>query len=65
MLNFDFQSGVHTAEEVEKLLIKQALIHTEGNISQAAKLIGMQRSSLRYRIDRYDLAGFISELVDK
>ncbi|MGE3107779.1 MAG: sigma-54-dependent transcriptional regulator [Phycisphaerales bacterium] len=59
---FDFENGVHTADEVEKLLIQQALEHTRGNVSRAAKLIGLQRSSLRYRIERYQLDGYIAEV---
>jgi len=54
-LSFDFESGPHTAEEIERILMIQALEHTGGNVSQAAKLIGMQRSSFRYRMDRFGL----------
>ncbi len=61
-LVFDFQTGIHTAEAVEKLLIQQALEYTKGNVSRAAKLIGLQRSSLRYRIERYQLDPFIAEV---
>ncbi len=59
---FDFQRGVHTVTEVEKELIKQALKHTRGNVSRAAKLIGMQRSSIRYRIERYGLDQYVLEV---
>ncbi|MCA9304151.1 MAG: sigma-54-dependent Fis family transcriptional regulator [Phycisphaerales bacterium] len=54
-LRFDFRAGVHTASEVERELMEQALRHTGGNVSAAAKLIGMQRSSFRYRLERYDI----------
>lgn len=54
-LRFDFEQGVHTANEVEKRLMLQALEHTNGNVSKAARLIGMQRSSFRYRIERYNI----------
>jgi two-component system, NtrC family, response regulator AtoC len=64
-LVFDFQHGVHTAAEVEKELIMQALRHTRGNVSRAAKLIAMQRSSLRYRIDRYQLESFVVEVAGR
>jgi transcriptional regulator with GAF, ATPase, and Fis domain len=60
-IRFDFTSGPHTAEEVEKLLMMQALEFTSGNVSRAAKLIGMQRSSFRYRIDRYNLSQYVLE----
>ncbi len=62
-LVFDFDHGVHTAEEVEKQLILQALARTRGNVSRAARLISMQRSSLRYRIERYNLHEFVQELT--
>jgi DNA-binding NtrC family response regulator len=54
-LRFDFESGIHSANEVEKQLMLQALEHTNGNVSKAARLIGMQRSSFRYRIERYNI----------
>ncbi len=60
-LVFDFINGVHTAEEVEKTLMIQALRFTHGNVSRAAKLIGMQRSSFRYRIERYALVPYVLE----
>lgn len=64
-LVFDFENGPHLAEEVERELIMQALRHTHGNVSRAAKLIGMQRSSLRYRIDRYSLESFVAEVASR
>jgi DNA-binding NtrC family response regulator len=60
-LIFDFEAGTHTAEEVERALIVQALEHCRGNVSRAAKLIGMNRGSLRYRIERYALEGAVQE----
>lgn len=62
-LRFDFEAGPHTADEVEKELMLQALERTRGNVSRAARLIGMQRSSFRYRVERYGLEGKIQELV--
>ncbi len=62
---FDFEDGVHRAEEVEKELMAQALAHTGGNVSSAARLIGMQRSSFRYRIERYGLDEMIQELAQR
>lgn len=64
-LRFDFHGGPHTAEEVEKLLMTQALEHTRGNVSKAARLIGMQRSSFRYRVDRYGLTPLLQELAGR
>lgn len=54
-LVFDFQRGPHTAEAVERELIVQALKEARGNVARAARLIGMQRSSIRLRIEKYGL----------
>lgn len=64
-LLFDFKNGPHSAEEVERLLMLQALSHTGGNVSKAARLIGMQRSSFRYRIERYGIEEQIREIVER
>ncbi|GEM_PF-5179789 len=47
------------------MLMLQALEHTRGNVSKAARLIGMQRSSFRYRIDRYGLGAAVQEIVSR
>ncbi len=62
-LTFDFARGSFSAEAVEERLIREALRHERGNVSRAAKLLGMNRSSLRYRIERYRLDQFIQELA--
>jgi two-component system response regulator AtoC len=64
-LTFDFDAGVHKAEDVEKELIVQSLRRTHGNVSKAAKLIGMQRSSFRYRIERYGLQELVQEIASR
>lgn len=64
-LRFDFRDGRHTAEAVERELIVQALRHTNGNVSKAARLIRMQRSSLRYRIERLELESLVKELAQR
>jgi DNA-binding NtrC family response regulator len=64
-LTFDFEHGTHRAADVEKELIMQALRFTRGNVSRAAKLIGMQRSSVRYRIDRYGLEQYVVEIANR
>ncbi len=64
-LAFDFEHGLHRADEVERELIIQALRRTHGNVSKAAKLIGMQRSSLRYRIDRFGLDTLVQEIASR
>jgi transcriptional regulator with GAF, ATPase, and Fis domain len=61
----DFENGPHKADEIERLLMLQALEHTGGNVSKAARLIGMQRSSFRYRIERYNLENQVREIVER
>jgi DNA-binding NtrC family response regulator len=64
-LVFDFEQGIHTVEEVERALLRQALERTRGNVSRAARLVGMQRSSFRLRIDRYKLYEYVSEVAGR
>ncbi len=64
-LVFDFDHGPHRADEIERELIVQALRWTRGNVSKAAKLIGMQRSSLRYRIERFGLDPLVQEIASR
>jgi DNA-binding NtrC family response regulator len=40
---------------VELGLIRQALARTDGNVTQAAKLLGLTRDTLRYRMEKHGL----------
>jgi DNA-binding NtrC family response regulator len=42
-------------EEVERNLVQQALERTDWNVTQAARLLGLSRDTLRYRIEKYKL----------
>jgi DNA-binding NtrC family response regulator len=42
-------------EAVEGFLIKKAMARTDGNVSQAAKALGLSRSALYRRLQRYGL----------
>ncbi|NTV51821.1 MAG: sigma-54-dependent Fis family transcriptional regulator [Candidatus Firestonebacteria bacterium] len=42
-------------ETVEKRLIREALAQCDGVQAQAAKLLGIQRSTLQYKLQKYDL----------
>ena len=42
-------------EEVERLLIRKALARAEGKVTEAAKQLGLSRSALYRRLDKYDL----------
>ena len=43
-------------EELEKQLVVQALQRSGGNQTRAAKLLGMNRDQIRYRIEKFDLS---------
>ena len=42
-------------DEVERLLIQKALARYNGNVSHAAKALGLSRSALYRRLERYRL----------
>jgi DNA-binding NtrC family response regulator len=42
-------------EDVEKILVQKALERCQGNISQAAQALGLSRSALYRRLERYDV----------
>jgi two-component system NtrC family response regulator len=42
-------------EAVEKGLLQQALARSSGNQSAAARLLGISRYALRYRMEKFDL----------
>jgi two-component system, NtrC family, response regulator AtoC len=45
-------------EELERDLVRQALERTRGNQTHAARLLGMTRDQVRYRLRKFELAGF-------
>lgn len=45
----------YNLEDVEKLLIRKVLTKNDGNVSQAAKELGLTRTSLYRRIEKYGL----------
>lgn len=44
-----------TIEQVEKMMIERALQRASGNVSQAARKLGLTRMALRYRMEKYQL----------
>jgi len=44
-----------TLEQVEKYLIEKALEKTAGNVSRAARKLGLTRMAMRYRMEKYQL----------
>ncbi len=47
--------AVPNLADVERDLLVRALAQTHGNVTQAARLLGVSRDTLRYRIEKYDL----------
>ena len=45
-------------EELEQHFVCQALRRTRGNRARAARLLGMNRDQMRYRIKKFDLVEF-------
>jgi len=52
---FTLPPGGIVLEDVEKSLIEQALKRTGGNQTRAARLLGLTRDTLRYRLKKYEL----------
>jgi DNA-binding NtrC family response regulator len=48
---FDIADPDCTLASLELRAIEQALAHTEGNVSEAAKILGLSRSALRRRLE--------------
>ena len=55
-LRFSTQLGTvpdTTLQETEKNLIENALLRTQGNVSKAARILGITRMTMRYRIKKH------------
>lgn len=48
-------AGGTSLKDVERQLIGSALERAGGNISKAARLLGLSRNTLRYRLQKYNL----------
>ncbi|MFQ5501093.1 MAG: sigma-54-dependent transcriptional regulator [Phycisphaerae bacterium] len=55
-LRFDFSRGDCTLANLEHRLITQAVEACNGNISEAARLLGLSRGALRHRMDKLALS---------
>jgi DNA-binding NtrC family response regulator len=44
-----------TLDEAEKALIENALSQSNGNVSEAARLLGITRMTIRYRMDKHGI----------
>ena len=53
----EHETPIMTLAEAELKLLKQALRETNDNITQAAKLLGLTKSSMYRRLEKYQLVG--------
>ena len=44
-----------TLEEVERRLITRALTASGGNVSEAARMLGISREAMRYRLQKHGI----------
>ncbi len=54
-IELDFSAGSLSLAEVERRLLEAALTHANGNITEAARLVGIPRGTLRYRLEKLGL----------
>jgi len=52
----DLPAGGLNLDEVERNLVVQALERTGWNKTRAAKLLGLNRDQIHYRIEKYSLS---------
>ena len=55
VIDIDFAAGPVRVEDVEVALLSKALEFTGGNQAQSARLLGLSRDALRYRMEKYGL----------
>ena len=46
---------VEGLQQLERSLVEQALKRTRGNQTRAARLLGMNREQIRYRVEKFGL----------
>ncbi len=54
--SFNLPTQGLSLEDLERSLLRQSLARAGNNKTQAAKLLGLSRSTLRYRLEKYHLA---------
>ncbi len=55
-LDVDWSAGPIMLEEIERQLLSDALARAEGNLTKAAKMLGLTRYTMRYRAAKHGLA---------
>lgn len=56
-INFENTSTNVTLDAAEKTLIENALAQANNNVSEAARLLGITRMAIRYRMDKHGIKG--------
>lgn len=56
-INFDSNAASVTLDVAEKILIENALAQANNNVSEAARLLGITRMAIRYRMDKHGING--------
>ena len=54
-LRLDFSTGPISLEDVDAEVIRQALDQADGNRAKAARMLGVSKDTLRYRLDKYGI----------
>lgn len=56
LLSGDIAAEVPNLVQMEEVALHKALAATHGNVTRAAALLGISRDTMRYRIEKYDIA---------
>lgn len=54
VVRLDFSGSGPNLEEIEQQIIRATLRHTRNNLSHAARILGISRDAIRYRMERFD-----------
>ena len=52
-ITFDFSGDGPKLDEIEHQIIQAALDHSKHNLSRAARILGISRDAVRYRLEKY------------
>lgn len=56
-ITFDFSGDGPKLDEIEHQIIQAALDHSKHNLSRAARILGISRDAVRYRLEKYGKRG--------
>jgi transcriptional regulator with PAS, ATPase and Fis domain len=54
VLKIDFAAGGFRLEDAEHAIIRAALEYAKHNVSRAARILGISRDAVRYRLEKYE-----------